>query len=84
MGKHDMAMPVKPLPEALERHYKERIKALEAALENAKAVAMRENERADRLQAEIDIKQQEIKELQDAFLVTAIEAAAAKKGVVRA
>ena len=76
MGKHDMA---EPMNQALERHYKDRIKELEMKLSKAQADLNDANTTADRLRFNIETDRQKIDELEDSLIEMTILATARKK-----
>ncbi len=76
MGKHDMA---EPMNQALERHYKDRIKELEMKLSKAQADLNEANATADRLRFNIETDRQKIDELEDSLIEMTILATARKK-----
>ena len=76
MGKHDMA---EPMNQALERHYKDRIKELEMKLSKAQADLNDANATADRLRFNIETDRQKIDELEDSLIEMTILATARKK-----
>ena len=76
MGKHDMA---EPMNQALERHYKARIKELEMKLSKAQADLNEANATADRLRFNIETDRQKIDELEDSLIEMTILATARKK-----
>lgn len=80
-GKHEAAQ---PMNEALEQHYKQRIKDLEESGREADRLLNDANLEIRRLKFDIEMHENHIKELEEAFLTTAIEAAMAKKGMVKA
>lgn len=78
MGKHDITTS-EPMNQALERHYKDRIKELEMKLSKAQADLNEANATADRLRFNIETDRQKIDELEDSLIEMTILATARKK-----
>ena len=78
MGKHDITA-AEPMNQALERHYKDRIKELEMKLSKAQADLNEANATADRLRFNIETDRQKIDELEDSLIEMTILATARKK-----